>query len=105
MTGSNAVNVFLGIGVAWTLAASYHAINGTQFRVEVGSLASSVSLFLVGSTLVFALLQWRRYNPLVRAELGGPLPYKLIAASVMIMTWILYITYCTLVAYCFVPSF
>ena len=33
VTGSNAVNVFLGIGVAWTIAAIYHAIKGTTFVV------------------------------------------------------------------------
>ena len=33
VTGSNAVNVFLGIGVAWTIAAVYHAIKGTTFLV------------------------------------------------------------------------
>lgn len=36
VTGSNAVNVFLGIGVAWTIAAVYHAANGTKFLVEPG---------------------------------------------------------------------
>lgn len=36
VTGSNAVNVFLGIGVAWTIAAIYHEINGTSFDVEPG---------------------------------------------------------------------
>lgn len=36
VTGSNAVNVFLGIGLAWTLAALYHASNGNEFRVESG---------------------------------------------------------------------
>lgn len=36
VTGSNAVNVFLGIGVAWTIAAIYHWYNGTVFAVEPG---------------------------------------------------------------------
>ncbi|PNF16987.1 hypothetical protein B7P43_G03147 [Cryptotermes secundus] len=36
VTGSNAVNVFLGIGVAWSLAAIYHAIKGEKFLVEPG---------------------------------------------------------------------
>lgn len=33
VTGSNAVNVFLGIGVAWTLAAIYH---GGSLKVNPG---------------------------------------------------------------------
>lgn len=36
VTGSNAVNVFLGIGVAWTIAALYHAAHGRPFEVDPG---------------------------------------------------------------------
>lgn len=36
VTGSNAVNVFLGIGLAWTMAAIYHKSIGGEFRVETG---------------------------------------------------------------------
>lgn len=35
VTGSNAVNVFLGIGIAWTIAAVYHAAHGDVFRVPL----------------------------------------------------------------------
>lgn len=31
VTGSNAVNVFLGIGIAWMIAACVHAYRGTKF--------------------------------------------------------------------------
>lgn len=36
VTGSNAVNVFLGIGVAWTIAAVYHTAKGDVFEVDPG---------------------------------------------------------------------
>lgn len=36
VTGSNAVNVFLGIGVAWSIAAVYHGIHGDSFKVDPG---------------------------------------------------------------------
>lgn len=36
VTGSNAVNVFLGIGLAWTMAALYHRSNGNEFHVNPG---------------------------------------------------------------------
>lgn len=36
VTGSNAVNVFLGIGLAWTMAAIYHGANGKKFEVDSG---------------------------------------------------------------------
>lgn len=41
VTGSNAVNVFLGIGVAWTIAACYHAYHGREFLVDPGRLVIS----------------------------------------------------------------
>lgn len=36
VTGSNAVNVFLGIGIAWSIAAIYRAWHGEAFVVPVG---------------------------------------------------------------------
>ena len=36
VTGSNAVNVFLGIGIAWTIAAIYWESQGLTFDVPVG---------------------------------------------------------------------
>lgn len=36
VTGSNAVNVFLGIGVAWSIAAVYHHCKGEAFIVPPG---------------------------------------------------------------------
>lgn len=36
VTGSNAVNVFLGIGIAWSIAAIYHHLHGSEFRVDPG---------------------------------------------------------------------
>ena len=45
VTGSNAVNVFLGIGIAWSIAAIYHALHGEKFQVEPGK-SVSIALFL-----------------------------------------------------------
>lgn len=36
VTGSNAVNVFLGIGVAWSIAAIYRACHSEPFVVDPG---------------------------------------------------------------------
>ena len=38
VTGSNAVNVFLGIGIAWTMAAFYWWLNDSAFNVNPGRL-------------------------------------------------------------------
>ena len=105
VTGSNAVNVFLGIGLAWAIAAIYHSMNGAQFMVDAGSLASSVTLFLIGSVICFGILQWRRYNANVAGELGGPARPKLVCFLIFFMVWLFYIVYSSLVAYCLMPGF
>ena len=46
VTGSNAVNVFLGLGVAWSVAAVYWAVQGRPFEVRTGTLAFSVKKIL-----------------------------------------------------------
>ncbi|KAJ7307425.1 hypothetical protein JRQ81_009443 [Phrynocephalus forsythii] len=71
VTGSNAVNVFLGIGVAWSIAAGYWASRGEPFRVEPGTLAFSVTLFTIFAFLSIAVLLYRRRPPIC-GELGGP---------------------------------
>merc|ERR1719367_1820861 len=34
VTGSNSVNVFLGLGLPWLIASIYHWANGTQFLMK-----------------------------------------------------------------------
>lgn len=70
VTGSNAVNVFLGIGVAWSIAAIYHQAKGQPFRVDPGTLAFSVTLFTVFAFVCVAVLMYRR-RPAIGGELGG----------------------------------
>ncbi|KJH50617.1 Calx-beta domain protein [Dictyocaulus viviparus] len=60
VTGSNAINVFMGIGASWAIAACVHAWNKTKFIVSSGSLAFSVTIFIVGSAICIAVLQFRR---------------------------------------------
>ncbi len=45
VTGSNAVNVFLGIGIAWSMAAIYWEAKGEQFEVPVGRYVVICKLF------------------------------------------------------------
>ncbi|CAD5223464.1 unnamed protein product [Bursaphelenchus okinawaensis] len=103
VTGSNAVNVFLGIGIAWAMAAIYHSYNGTVFRVEAGSLGTSVLLFLVGSVVCIGALAFRRQKKNIQAELGGPDGLKYATAALFAIIWILYVTVNSLSAYCFLP--
>ncbi|NXJ10667.1 NAC1 protein, partial [Odontophorus gujanensis] len=70
VTGSNAVNVFLGIGVAWSIAAIYHAAHGQSFEVSPGTLAFSVTLFTIFAFISVGVLLYRR-RPEIGGELGG----------------------------------
>lgn len=42
MTGSNSVNVFLGIGLPWLLASFYWHLQGTTFAVRSQGMSFSV---------------------------------------------------------------
>merc|ERR1719359_299419 len=81
VTGSNSVNVFLGIGLPWMMASLYwHIVDGTQdelwmskyeaqfigkcpkgcFVVESGDLTFSVIVFCVGALVCLAVIRIRR---------------------------------------------
>ncbi|XP_049640207.1 sodium/calcium exchanger 1 isoform X4 [Suncus etruscus] len=104
VTGSNAVNVFLGIGVAWSIAAIYHAANGEQFRVSPGTLAFSVTLFTIFAFINVGVLLYRR-RPEIGGELGGPRTAKLLTSSLFVLLWLLYIFFSSLEAYCHIKGF
>merc|ERR1712193_496335 len=99
VTGSNAVNVFLGIGIAWTMAAIYtETVEGDYFRVEVGSLGFSVTIFCVEALLAILILMARRH-PAVGGELGGPKAVKTVTASIFVFFWVMYVFLSALDAY------
>ena len=62
VTGSNSVNVFLGLGLPWVIAASYFDVNkpGEPYRVPAGDVAYSVFVFLVVALVCFVILIARR---------------------------------------------
>lgn len=105
VTGTNAVNVFLGIGIAWTIAAIYHAAHGTPFKVCAGSLAFNVTLFCVEAVVAVIFLQLRRHNRSVWGELGGPLKWKILTVFVFVGMWILYLLLSALQVYSVIPGF
>ena len=91
----------------------------TICRVHAGSLAFSVTMFLIGSTICIFLLQYRRYeiffiqiinfnsrfNKNVHAELGGPVGCKKISAFIFFGVWVAYLILACLEAYCIIPGF
>ncbi|XP_029943369.1 sodium/calcium exchanger 1-like isoform X1 [Salarias fasciatus] len=104
VTGSNAVNVFLGIGVAWSIAAIYHQAKGGKFYVNPGTLAFSVTLFTIFAFICIAVLLYRR-RPEIGGELGGPRIPKILTSGLFFTLWLLYIIFSSLEAYCHVKGF
>lgn len=104
VTGSNGVNVFLGIGIAWTIAAIYHNAQGNIFKVEAGTLAFSVTIFCVEAAVAIIILLLRRLK-CVGGELGGPYPAKIATSLFFIVLWLLYLTLSALEAYCVIEGF
>ncbi|XP_034041002.1 sodium/calcium exchanger 1b isoform X2 [Thalassophryne amazonica] len=104
VTGSNAVNVFLGIGVAWSIAAIYHHSRGEVFRVQPGTLAFSVTLFTIFAFISVSTLMYRR-RPEIGGELGGPRTAKALTTMLFFSLWLLYIVFSSLEAYCHIKGF
>ncbi|XP_005157054.1 sodium/calcium exchanger 3 isoform X1 [Danio rerio] len=104
VTGSNAVNVFLGIGVAWSVAAIYWHMQGRAFEVPAGSLAFSVTLFTIFAFLAVGVLLYRR-RPHIGGELGGPRGHRILTTLFFFSLWFLYILFSSLEAYCHIQGF
>jgi len=69
VTGSNSVNVFLGLGLPWSMAAIKWAMEGKDFKIPAGNLGFSVSVFSVCAAASLSILYVRRWKLI--GELGG----------------------------------
>eukprot|EP00730_Choanoeca_flexa_P005953 TRINITY_DN12057_c3_g1_i7.p1 TRINITY_DN12057_c3_g1~~TRINITY_DN12057_c3_g1_i7.p1 ORF type:complete len:823 (+),score=170.56 TRINITY_DN12057_c3_g1_i7:50-2518(+) len=128
VTGSNAVNVFLGVGLSWLAGAAYHSSNGTTFVVPEGTIAFSVVLFSIFAIVWYATLMYRRSTSAIGAgysshpengegnadnsdakpqgaELGGAEPYRTMTVVLFVVMWFTYILLSALVAYGDVQGF
>jgi len=102
VTGSNSVNVFMGLGIPWTIAAIYHAINNPEkgFVVEAGALSFSVVLYTICAILAIALILARRFIPVFgSAELGGTKWAKYASSAFLVFLWIAYVVLSSLQTY------
>uniref|UniRef100_A0A915JGW7 Calx-beta domain-containing protein n=1 Tax=Romanomermis culicivorax TaxID=13658 RepID=A0A915JGW7_ROMCU len=61
VTGSNSVNVFIGLGLPWFIASFYWSWKNQKFMVSSAGLNFSVCLYTVCSFLTIALLLCRRH--------------------------------------------
>ena len=89
ITGSNSVNVFLGLGLPWVIGAAYYESQGSCFKVRAGALGFSVTIFLVFSAVCLGTLLFRRITP--GAELGGPEFGKWVCTYLFFGMWVLYV--------------
>jgi len=98
VTGSNSVNVFLGLGLPWAFGSTYWmSVKDAPYRVPAGELGFSVFVFLIVAVVCFMILVARR--AVIGGELGGPTKSKYLSAVLCIFLWIIYISASTLQAY------
>jgi len=89
VTGSNSVNVFLGLGLPWVIASIYYESKGKPFVHPAKGLDLSVALFLVVSLIGITILVLRRF--LVGGELGGSPTGRYVSAVVFVSLWFIYV--------------
>ena len=126
VTGSNAVNVFMGLGLPWLLGAIYWAAAGATpawlarfdpitgsnplpqnlfdqykvsgaFVVRSGDLGLSVIVFTVCAILTIGLILLRRANG--KQELGGNKPMAYASAAFLVVLWFIYLIFSIMAAY------
>lgn len=108
VTGSNSVNVYLGIGIPWTMSAVFWAMQDVPdkwltkypeiaknypdgaFVVQGGALSFSVLIFSCGSVVALCILHLRRL--LFDGELGGPPVVQYVSASILCSLFVMYST-------------
>jgi hypothetical protein len=109
ITGSNSVNVFLGLGLPWVAASIFWAVNGQTsdwrektpqnikdelqdeagYVLEAADLGFSVSIFTACALLAIGALWMRR--TLFKGELGGPRAPKYASSLYLVFLWFVYV--------------
>ena len=114
VTGSNSVNVFIGLGLPWLFASFYWRLTGPTadwaarypdvaaqqppgravYVLVGGDLGFSVILFWACCLLGVLIILMRRFT--LGAELGGPRCAKYASAALLFSLWLSYIAVVTL---------
>ena len=97
VTGSNSVNVFLGLGLPWLIGSIYYLAIGEDFVVPAEGLSFSVVTFLITSSLCLITLVLRRI--IFKGELGGNVIARWITFVWFISLWLVYLIMSSLKAY------
>ena len=86
--------------MAWSVAAIYHTANGNDFEVKPGALGFSVLIFCIEALLCISVMMYRRFNPNIGAELGGPARARKITSAFCAGLWVTYLVLSALQTYC-----
>jgi len=98
ITGSNSVNVFLGLGLPWVIGTVWWKTKyDADYVVPPGSLSFSVIVFLSASMVCFFILFLRRCC--VGGELGGTGAARPLSAFILMSLWLFYVVFVSLEAY------
>lgn len=99
ITGSNSVNVFLGLGLPWVVAVTYYGRQDppSTYKVPSKGLDLSVALFLACSLVAIFILILRRC--ICKGELGGPPLTRVISAICLFSLWVIYVSVSSLAQY------
>lgn len=93
VTGSNSVNVFLGLGLPWCIATFYAASNPDMYPngyvVPTGSLSLSVAVFAPLAILTLLSLLFNRM--MIGGVVGGSSTYRWVGFSIYVSMWILFL--------------
>jgi len=97
VTGSNSVNVFLGLGLPWLMAAIHWTVQGKAFKVPSGNLGFAVALYTAVAILAIGLLVLRRF--VVGGEVGGSKKWAMLSGLFLTILWFIYIILSALQSY------
>lgn len=102
VTGSNSVNVFLGLGLPWIIASVYYKVKDETFSQPSGDLAYSVAVYMPTAVIAIGLLLLKRR---AGGELGGSGFMRNGIAAIFVLLWIAYLVLSSLRVYGHVPGF
>jgi len=95
VTGSNSVNVFLGLGIPWTMACCYHS--NQKMIYPAGELVFSVIVFFICALYAIGMLIYRRKDS-IGGELGGPKNFAWFTSISLCVAWMVYVVMSSLKA-------
>ena len=104
ISGASAINVFFGIGLAWTLAAVKNAIDGNELHIREGSIGYTLTIYFAFAVMAIAILMIRRFS-LIGGELGGPLVGRIATVMLFFTFWISYVSMSALDSYCLIRTY